>query len=124
MTEEQERLAKQIAQSQRRMNQHTIAALTKNGLREGDLVHLDFMFIAQDESSAAALGQFLAASECEGVQVTASGDKTEYFVTGKSQLTTVNSRTVDEWVQWMVVQGVIRNCLFDGWGTEAPGAEA
>jgi hypothetical protein len=63
MTEEQERLARQIPESQLRMNEHTIAALRKNGLGEGDLVQLDFMFIAHDDSSAAALGQFLAANE-------------------------------------------------------------
>jgi hypothetical protein len=124
MTEEQEQLAAQIAESQLRMNEHTIAVLKKNGLREGDLVQLDFMFVAPEEASAAALGQFLAANGCDGVEVAANEEKTEYFVTGKSQPTSVSSRTVDRWVQWMVVQGVIRNCQFDGWGAEAPGAEA
>jgi hypothetical protein len=120
VTKEQERRARRIAEKQFAMNQQTIAALERAGLRADDEVELDFMFVAPDEASAESLKSYLAVNDCESVDVKAVPDKPEFFVSGKSLPTVVTAAVLDRWVQWMAVQGVLRNCEFDGWGTTVP----
>ncbi len=103
MTEAQERLARSLAERQLTMNAHTIETLEREGLRSDHVVQLDFMFIAPDQACAGALASYLAANDCEAIEVKASGDSTEHYVHGKSHPTRLTRAIVDDWVQWMVV---------------------
>jgi len=102
------------------MNPVTLEALRNAGLVEGQEVQLDFLFWAPNESKANALAVHLKANDCLSVTVGRSGRffSRKYSVEGKTYLTLVNKQILAEWLPWIIVQGAILDCEFDGWGTE------
>lgn len=117
--DQRERIAAILAQ-QLSMNVQTLALLRENGLGPETVVQLDFFFVAPSRERAAALKSHLEANDCLEVEThRCRGLFSKRFdVTGKSRPTTVDAEILDQWVQWMVVQGVLFDSEFDGWGTE------
>jgi Regulator of ribonuclease activity B len=110
-------LARQVA-----MNRQTFAALQQAGLKPQSEVQLDFTFVAPDEERALALRSLLEQNDCIGVSAQKRPGlfSKKYTVTGKSAPTNLTIEVLDQWVQWMVVQGLELDCEFDGWGTSVP----
>ena len=122
MNEEQERRAKAIIIKQLAMNEATLDTLRRAGLKPDAVVQLDFMFVAPSQVCAESLKARLEENDCLDVEVKEQPVR-ECLVTGKSHPTTLTSEVLRDWIKWMVVQGVVENCEFDGWGTEVPGSE-
>jgi hypothetical protein len=122
VNEKQQERVIAIISSQLAMNPQTLAALLDAGLRPDDEVHLDFVFLAPDEKRAVVLKSHLEQSDCLDVTVQKRGGllSRSFEVTGRSLPTTVSVELLDEWVKWMVVQGMERDCEFDGWGALLP----
>ena len=119
LTDAQRDRATDILSQQVAFNRQTYAALQQAGLTADTLVTLDFTYVAPDRKAASALGSFLENNDCLNVKVAASSNG-HFEVTGHSQPTTITADLLDKWVTWMVVQGVARECEFDGWGTLVP----
>ncbi len=104
------------------MNEQTLASLWEQGLDPEAVVQLDFFFVAPNRDRAVALKSFLERNDCLDVEISRRSRflSKECDVTGKSKPTTVDAEILDEWVRWMVVQGVFMDCEFDGWGTFVP----
>jgi hypothetical protein len=82
-------------------------------------VRLDFAFRAPNESAALGLKELLQDQTDYSVTVQSGGSplKREWTVAGSTQLTTLSPEILDQWVDWMVAAGLVRDCEFDGWGT-------
>lgn len=122
MNEAQTSRAAAIIARQLAMNAQTLAALQQAGLTPDTVVQLDFTFVAPSRDAGAALKSHLEQNDCLGVELRKRpglfSKKVE--VVGKSQPTTVDAEILDQWVRWMVVQGISLDCDFDGWGTFVP----
>ena len=120
MTPEQEVKAKRLIDRQIQLSNATLAALLRVGLTDERPVQLDFFFNARDEASARALIAHLAENDCLDLKLERSGSflSRKFGVSGKSQPTVVTPEILAQWIPWMVVKGITRNCDFDGWGAE------
>ncbi|MBA5635511.1 hypothetical protein H3H37_00310 [Duganella sp. LX20W] len=120
MTPKQRLRAAEVIATQMAMNSLTIEALRNAGLSESREVQIDFLFVAPDEVKANALAAHLSANDCLSVLVRRNGSffSRKYLVEGKTYPTLVNERVLAEWLPWIVVQGAVLDCEFDGWGTE------
>ena len=119
LSDEQRRRVDDILAVQIAMNRQTYAMLQESGLQDDTVVRLDFTFVAPDRSTATALKSFLDKNDCVTVEVV-PGSAGEFEVTGQSLPTTLTLDLLDQWVSWMVEQGVARDCEFDGWGALVP----
>jgi regulator of RNase E activity RraB len=110
-------IAKQLA-----MNAQSLSALQQAGLKPDTVVQLDFTFVAPSRDAGAALKAHLEENDCLDVELRKRPGlfSRKADVVGKSQPTTVDAEILDQWVRWMVVQGVSHGCDFDGWGTFVP----
>lgn len=123
MNEQQRERAVAVISKQLAMNRQTFSQLRQAGLEPDDVVQLDFFFVAPDEKCAVALKSFLEQNDCLNVSVERRGGllSRKFDVAGQSLPTTVSIELLDEWVEWMVAQGLERACEFDGWGALVPG---
>ena len=121
MTPEQKAKAEAIIASQLAMNPATLAALGKAGLTPEHEAEIEFSFDAPSEAAAEALARHLRANDCPMASVTRVGSlfRRRYIVQGKSYPTPLSEEILAQWVPWMVVQGVLHDCTFDGWGVQA-----
>ena len=104
------------------MYEATLDAMRRAGLKPDAVVQLDFLFVAPSQVWAESLKARLEENDCLDI-VLDEQPAGECLVTGKSHPTTLSTGTLRDWVKWMVVQGVVENCEFDGWGSEVPGSE-
>jgi hypothetical protein len=120
MTPKQEERANQLIARQIAMSGQTLDALRSAGLKEEDAVQIDFFFEARNKESATALVAYLEANDCLDVALVQSGGflSKKFAVTGKTLATNITPAVLGQWIPWMVVQGVIHGCVFDGWGAE------
>ena len=120
MNEEQERRAQLIVERQLDLAIDTLAAMRTAGLTADSVVVLEFSFVAPSRICAESLRHHLEDNDCTDVEVLKSPGlfSRRYFVTGKSLPTKVDTDVLSQWIPWMVVQGVLHDCEFDGFGTE------
>jgi hypothetical protein len=118
MTPAQEKRAKDIIQRQIAMSGQTLDALRQAGLTDTTAVQLDFTFDAPNEKAAKALVAQLGRNDCLDLAATKSGGffSSKYTVSGKTYPTKVTTAVLAEWLPWIVVQGLVCDCEFDGWG--------
>ena len=120
MTPDQEARAKRIIERQLAMSGETIDALRRAGLTDDKEVQIEFFFVAPSEAAGRALVGHLQANDCLGLALHRSGSffSRRFSVVGKTHPTAVTAQVLSQWVPWIVVQGIIHDCEFDGWGTE------
>jgi hypothetical protein len=120
MNDNQRGRAAAILAQQLPMNPRTLALLQEKGLKPETVVQLDFFFVAPNRERATALKLHLEDNDCLEMETHRRPGvfSKKFDVTGKSKPTTVDAEILDQWVQWMVVQGVLFDSDFDGWGTE------
>ncbi|MEJ1959403.1 MAG: hypothetical protein WDM70_08235 [Nitrosomonadales bacterium] len=72
------------------------------------------------KKTARALAAHLEENECLEVAAKKDGSflSRKYTVTGKTHETNLNPAVLGHWLPWIVVQGVLHGCEFDGWGAE------
>jgi hypothetical protein len=123
MNEEQQHRVAAIAAKQVSMNKATLDALRRAGLKADAAVQLDFVFLAPNKRAAESLKSHLEQRDCLDVAVAEQGGllSRRFLVEGRSHPTALSEDLLSDWVRWMVVQGVLHNCEFDGWGAEVPG---
>ena len=102
------------------MGAQTLERLYELGLSPSAEVQLDFFFAAPNKDSGQALVAHLQENDCLDVSMAKAGGffSRQYLVRGKTYPTAVTTEVLAHWIPWMVVQGVLHNCDFDGWGTE------
>jgi hypothetical protein len=120
MTPNQESQARDIIARQLPMSGQTLDALRRAGLRDDTMLKLDFWFNAPSVGAAKSLAAHLADNGCleMGFEKAAGFFSGKYTVKGKTQDTQVTVQILGEWLPWIVVQGIIHDCEFDGWGAE------
>lgn len=120
MTPEQAARAERIIGWQIAASGQTIDALRRAGLTDSTILNIDFFFTAKDEKSARALASHLEANDCVSLRVSCVGRLLfkKYLITGKTLETHVTVEIIAQWLPWIVIQGVVHNCEFDGWGAE------
>ena len=119
MTPEQKRRAQRSIALQLSMVEGTLAAMRRAGLTEDQSVQLDFFFYARSEERALELVAHLEQNDCLSLTTKrASGLPVQYVVEGKTFPTPVNKAVLSEWLPWIIVQGIVRDCEFDGFGAE------
>lgn len=128
--QEQDRRARLQIQKQMTATQATLDALVRAGLAPHHVVSLDFSFVAPDRARADLLRAHLERNHCLDVSVDpideAESGRADpaapHAVSGRSHPTKLSGELLNQWVPWMVVQGVRHECEFDGWSTQVPGA--
>ena len=120
MPPEQEAKAKIIIERQINMSGDTLDALRRAGLADDMEIQLDFFFLAPNGAHARALVTHLTKNDCLDLSAQRSGGilSRKFTVTGKTRPTVVTTQVLAQWIPWMVVQGMIHECQFDGWGAE------
>ena len=121
MTPKQEAQAQDLINRHIQMSGQTLDALRAAGLKDDQQVQLDFFFKAPDEGAAKALLNHLRANDCLDLKIERTGGilSRKYSVTGRTHPTPVTTEVLAQWIPWIVVQGIVRNCEFDGWGAQA-----
>jgi hypothetical protein len=101
-------------------NEQIWQTLQGHGVTPEPELRLDFAFLAPNRGSAEQLQQLLEEQTDYTVSVQPSGTKVpgEWIVEGTTQPTRISPEILDQWVDWMIVAGLERDCEFDGWGTE------
>lgn len=112
--------AQRIINQQLAMAIVTLGAMRQAGLMPDREIQLDFSFNAPHEEAAKALAKDLASKDCLSLSVERAGRflSRKHTVSGKSHPTVVTAEILDQWIRWMVVQGLAHNCEFDGFGAE------
>jgi len=120
MTSAQTSRAKHLVDKQIAMSGQTLDALHDAGLPDDTVVQLDFSFIAPNTKAAEALVAHLQANDCLDLAYERTGGflSRKCVVSGKTHPTQVNTQVLAEWLPWMVAQGILYDCEFDGWGAE------
>ncbi len=120
MTPEQESKARRIIEHQLEMSGATLDALGRAGLTDEREIQIEFFFNARSEAAARALTAHLANNDCVDLKVERSGGflSRTFSVSGKTHPTAVTVQILAQWIPWIVVQGAIHDCEFDGWGAE------
>ncbi len=120
MTEEQEKLAKEIIIQQLSLSGHTLAKLKEAGLKSNAEVQIEFFFNAPNLNLAESLVKKLSQNDCLDLKFEKSGGffSKKYLVKGKTYPTILNEDILNQWIPWIVVQGISLDCEFDGWGAE------
>lgn len=108
------------------MTDGTWAALQREGVTEGTLLSLDFMFLDGQEQGAEALKSALA-DEVAEIHAMARDmgifkRRRVWSVTGTTTPLPVSLPGLREWVERMVRLGAQHGFEFDGWGAEVPGS--
>jgi UDP-2,3-diacylglucosamine pyrophosphatase LpxH len=96
----------------------TWARLREHGVTDGSELQLDFFYAAATKARAAEFKQFLEQETDYEVRVTA--DRDQWIICGHTQRASLSLAMVEQWVDWMVTAGLHFECVFDGWGAEAP----
>ena len=120
MTPEQEFKARRIIEHQLEMSGATLEALRRAGLTDEREIQIEFVFNARSEAAAQALGAHLTNNDCIALKVERSGGflSQTFSVSGKTHPTAVTAQILSQWIPWIVIQGAIHDCEFDGWGAE------
>lgn len=106
-------LTEQIA-----LTRATWARLQELGVIDGSELQLDFFYAAPTSARATQLQLFLEQQTDYEAQVTA--DRDQWILRGQTQRAPLSLAIVEQWVDWMVTAGLRFECVFDGWGAEAP----
>ena len=121
MTPEQRERAQRDIEMHLRMAEETLAAMRSAGLNEDEEVQLDFSFYARREDCASALVSHLERNECLAMRMRrVRRFPSRFLIEGKSYPTVVTWEVLSRWLPWMIVQGIVRDCEFDGFGAEIP----
>ena len=96
----------------------TWARLQEYGVADGSELQLDFFYAAPTNGRATELKRFLEEETDYTVRVTA--DRDHWILRGHTQRAPLSLAMVEQWVDWMVTAGLRFECVFDGWGAEAP----
>jgi hypothetical protein len=120
MTPEQEAKAQRIIERQLEMSGATLDALRRAGLSDEREVQIEFFFDVRSEVSGKALIAHLAENDCLDLKLERSGGflSRKFSVVGKTHPTVVTVQVLAQWIPWIVVQGVIHDSEFDGWGAQ------
>ena len=120
MTPSQKAQAQRIIERQLAMSGDTLDALRRAGLTDQTEVQIDFSFVAPDMAAGQALVAHLRANDCLELSLQRSSGflSRTLTVAGKTHPTVVTAQVLAQWIPWMVVQGVVHGCEFDGWGAE------
>jgi Regulator of ribonuclease activity B len=112
--------AQRIINRQLAMAVVTLGAMRQAGLMPDREIQLDFNFDAPNEEAAKALAAELASKDCHSLSIERLGRffSRKHVVRGKTAPTVVTPETLEQWIRWMVVQGLEHNCEFDGFGAE------
>jgi hypothetical protein len=96
----------------------TWARLQEHGVADGSDLQLDFFYAAATNGQARALKRFLEEETDYEVRVVA--DRDHWILRGQTQRVALSLTMVEQWVEWMVIAGLRFECVFDGWGAQAP----
>jgi len=120
MTPIDEEKAKSIIARQMEMSGRTLDALRRAGLSDQTKIQLEFFFNAPNENAAKSLVADLGRKDCLDLSVKKTGSVffRKYIVEGKTYKTQVTTAVLAQWLPWIVVQGFVHGCEFDGWGAE------
>jgi hypothetical protein len=120
MTEDLDTRYRRLLAKQVTMNEETWGVLQSRGVTEASELRLDFTYRAPSRASAEALKGVLSDETDYNVTVQSDGGmfRKRWSVVGSTQLTSVSSAILNQWVDWMVTAGLHQDCEFDGWGTE------
>jgi len=110
--------AAEYLKEQLALTRSTWARLQEHGVTDGSELQLDFFYAAPTSARATQLKLFLEQQTDYELQVTA--DRDQWIVRGRTQGAPLSLAIVEQWVDWMVTAGLRFECVFDGWGTEAP----
>jgi hypothetical protein len=102
------------------MSGQTLDALRKAGLNDEMRVSLEFLFVAPTEPKAVALMRHLETNDCLNLTLEKIGTflSRKWLVKGQTHPTPLNVQLIAQWLPWIVVQGMVHDCEFDGWGAE------
>jgi hypothetical protein len=110
--------AAEYLKAQLALTRSTWARLQEHGVTEGSELRLDFFYAAPTSAQATKLKLFLEQQTDYDVRVTA--DRDQWILGGRTQGASLSLAIVEQWVDWMVIAGLRFECVFDGWGAEAP----
>lgn len=110
--------AAEFLKEQLALTRTTWARLQAHGVADGSELQLDFFYAAPTNARATELKLFLAQETDYEMRVTA--DRDQWILRGHTQRAPLSLATVELWVDWMVSAGLRFECVFDGWGAEAP----
>ena len=96
----------------------TWARLQACGMSEGSELQLDFVCEAPTIARATELMRLRERETDYEMRVTA--DEDQWTLRGRTQPAALSLAPVKQWVDWMITAGLSFECLFDGWGTDAP----
>jgi len=105
-------LKKQLA-----MSPQTVAALREYDVSATDLLKLQFFFVTNAESKAAALASNLAENGYSVEHGISESYKNLYLITGWSTPIKMDESDVVAWTRNMCEMAYRHDCEFDGWGT-------
>lgn len=120
MTPSQEIRAQRIIDQQVAMSGQTLERLRQVGLTGEKVLQIDFFFNAPTKKAAEALIEHLEKNDCLNL----SAEKINGFfspkfaVKGQTYPTNLTTKVLAKWLPWIIVQGILYNCEFDGWGAE------
>lgn len=110
--------AANFLQEQLALTRMTWARLQQHGVTDGSELQLDFFYAAPTSARATELMRFLERETDYTMRVTA--DQDQWILRGHTQRAPLSLAMVEQWVDWMVTAGLHFECVFDGWGAEAP----
>lgn len=100
------------------MTPKTMAQLRKIGVKEEQLLKVEYFFYADKIEDARSLAAALKELDYE-VDYALSADSctTQYVITGITNRIVMNDDTMVNWTRKMWELGDMHQCTFDGWGT-------
>ena len=110
--------AAEFVKGQLEVTRATWARLREHGIPDGSELQLDFFYAAPTSVRATDLMRFLEQETDYEMRVTA--DRDQWILRGHTQRAPLSLAMVEQWVDWMISAGLNFECVFDGWGAEAP----